>query len=54
MKSTLADKLARADERLLELDALLSQPDAASSMDNYRKLTREYADITPVVMLYRQ
>lgn len=54
MKSSLADKLARADERLMELDALLSQPDATSSMDNYRKLTREYADITPVVMLYRQ
>ena len=54
MKATLADKLARADERLLELDALLSQPDATSSMDAYRKLTREHADITPVVALYRQ
>ncbi len=54
MKATLADKLARADERLLELDALLSQPDATSNMDAYRKLTREHADITPVVMLYRQ
>ncbi|MEQ1592757.1 MAG: peptide chain release factor 1 [Thiobacillaceae bacterium] len=54
MKMSLADKLARADERLLELDALLSQPDATSSMDAYRKLTREHADITPVVMLYRQ
>jgi peptide chain release factor 1 len=54
MKASLADKLARADERLLELDALLSQPDATSSMDAYRKLTREHADITPVVMLYRQ
>jgi len=54
MKTSLADKLARADERLLELDALLSQPDATSSMDSYRKLTREHADITPVVMLYRQ
>lgn len=54
MKATLADKLARADERLAELDALLSQPDATSSMDQYRKLTREHADITPVVMLYRQ
>ena len=54
MKATLADKLARADERLLELDALLSQPEATRSMDAYRKLTREHADITPVVMLYRQ
>ena len=54
MKASLADKLARADERLLELDALLSQPEATASMDAYRKLTREHADITPVVMLYRQ
>ena len=54
MKTSLADKLARADERLLELDALLSQPEATASMDAYRKLTREHADITPVVMLYRQ
>jgi peptide chain release factor 1 len=54
MKASLADKLARADERLTELDALLSQPDATASMDAYRKLTREHADITPVVMLYRR
>ena len=54
MKASLADKLARADERLLELDALLSQPEATGNMDAYRKLTREHADITPVVMLYRQ
>ena len=33
MKATLADKLARADERLEELDALLSQPEIAGDMD---------------------
>ena len=54
MKASLADKLARADERLEELDALLSQPDIAGDMDRYRKLTREHADLTPVVALYRQ
>ena len=54
MKSTLTDKLARADERLEELDALLSQPEIAGDMDRYRKLTREHADLTPVVALYRQ
>ena len=54
MKATLTDKLARADERLEELDALLSQPEIAGDMDNYRKLTREHADLTPVVELYRQ
>ncbi|MDO9635945.1 MAG: peptide chain release factor 1 [Thiobacillus sp.] len=54
MKPSLADKLARADERLEELDALLSQPEIAGNMDRYRKLTREHADLTPVVALYRQ
>ena len=54
MKASLADKLARADERLEELDALLSQPEIAGDMERYRKLTREHADLTPVVMLYRQ
>ena len=54
MKASLADKLARADERLEELDALLSQPEIAGNMDNYRRLTREHADLTPVVALYRQ
>ncbi len=54
MKATLADKLARADERLEELDALLAQPEVASDMDSYRKLTREHAELSPVVSLYRQ
>ena len=54
MKPSLAGKLARADERLEELDALLSQPEIAGDMDRYRKLTREHADLTPVVALYRQ
>jgi peptide chain release factor 1 len=54
MKPSLADKHARADERLEELDALLSQPEIAGDMDRYRKLTREHADLTPVVALYRQ
>ncbi len=54
MKASLTDKLARADERLEELDALLSQPDIAGNMETYRKLTREHADLTPVVALYRQ
>jgi peptide chain release factor 1 len=54
MKASLAEKLVRADERLEELDALLSQPEIAGDMDRYRRLTREHADLTPVVALYRQ
>ncbi len=54
MKASLADKLARADERLVELDALLAQPEIAGDMDSYRKLSRERAGLDPVVALYRQ
>ena len=54
MKASLADKLARANERLEELDALLSQPEIAGDMDTWRKFTRERADLDPVVTLYRQ
>ncbi|WP_324779500.1 peptide chain release factor 1 [Thiobacillus sedimenti] len=54
MKASLAGKLARADERLEELDALLAQPEIAGDMDSYRKLSRERADLDPVVTLYRQ
>ena len=54
MKPSLADKLARADDRLVELDALLAQPEIAGDMDSFRKLSRERAELDPVVTLYRQ
>jgi peptide chain release factor 1 len=54
MKASLVDKLARADERLEELDALLAQPEIAGDMDSFRRLSRERADLDPVVTLYRQ
>ena len=54
MKASLADKLARADERLEELDALLAQPEIAGDMDRFRKLSRERAELDPVVALYRR
>ncbi|HQS98750.1 MAG: peptide chain release factor 1 [Hydrogenophilales bacterium 16-64-46] len=53
MKPSLADKLARADDRLVELDALLAQPEIAGDMDSFRKLSRERAELDPVVALYR-
>ncbi len=42
-------KLATLSERLDELNRLLSSEDATHDMDNYRKLTREHAEITPIV-----
>ncbi|KAB2312583.1 peptide chain release factor 1 [Betaproteobacteria bacterium SCN2] len=53
MKPSLSNKLTQLAERLVELDRLLSQENATSDMEQYRKLTREHAEITPVVELFR-
>ena len=53
MKQRIRDKLENLADRLQELDRLLATSEAAADMDNYRKLTREHAEITPVVGLYR-
>ena len=53
MKSSIAAKLAQLTLRLTELDQLLSAETVTSNLDNYRKLTREHAEISPVVELYQ-
>jgi len=45
-------KLDQLAERLEELNNLLMQEDATSDMDNYRKMTREHAELGPLVVLY--
>ena len=52
MKDSISRKLTSLSERLVELDRLLAEPDVVSNMDSYRKITREHADITPVVGLF--
>ena len=52
MKNSILEKLERLSERLDEIDGLLGGEHAARDMDSYRKLTRERADITPVVELF--
>ena len=47
-------KLDNLAERLVEISQLLMQPDVTSNMDNYRKLNREHAELTPVVELYER
>jgi len=54
MKPSIAAKLAQLSSRLEELNHLLAQEDATADLDNYRKLTREHAEIAPVVDLYQQ
>ncbi|MHB0986381.1 MAG: peptide chain release factor 1 [Sulfuricella sp.] len=52
MKPSIQAKLDRLAERLVELTQLLSSGDATADMENYRRITREHAEITPVVELY--
>jgi peptide chain release factor 1 len=52
MKPSIAAKLAQLSARLEELNGLLSSERVTADLDNYRKLTREHAEIAPVVALY--
>jgi peptide chain release factor 1 len=52
MKSSLAAKLDHLSRRLSEIDKVLSSEAATRDLDQYRKLTREHAEITPVVRLF--
>ena len=45
-------KLATLSERLDELNRLMSSEGVTDNMDNYRKLTQEHAEITPIVEQY--
>ena len=53
MKPSLLAKLAQLDARLTELDHLLAREDAAADMDEFRRLSRERAEVEPVVKRYR-
>src|SRR5262245_8454499 len=53
MKPSIATKLAQLSTRLEELNRLLAQENATADLDVYRKLTREHAEIAPVVELYQ-
>ncbi|MEJ2094171.1 MAG: PCRF domain-containing protein, partial [Gammaproteobacteria bacterium] len=49
MKDSLLKKLESITERLQELDALLADPSIISDQKKFRDLSREYAEIRPVV-----
>ncbi|HLU01231.1 MAG TPA: peptide chain release factor 1 [Advenella sp.] len=53
MKPSMRSRLEQISHRLIEVDALLAEPDTASDMDRFRKLSRERAEIDPVVALFR-
>ena len=53
MKPSIEKKLASLAERLVELDRFLADPNVVNDMDSYRKITREHAELTPVVALFK-
>jgi len=53
MKPSMLAKLNQLTERLEELNALLAQEGVTSDMDQFRKLSREHAELGPLVALYK-
>ncbi|KHL07097.1 UNVERIFIED_CONTAM: peptide chain release factor 1, partial [Mumia flava] len=49
MKPSMLSKLDQLAERIVEINALLAREDATANLDQYRKLTREHAELEPVV-----
>ena len=53
MKPSISARLEQLTLRLDEINALLASQEVTADMENYRRLTREHAEITPVVDLFR-
>ncbi|WP_027469882.1 peptide chain release factor 1 [Deefgea rivuli] len=54
MKPSIQAKLSQLADRLEEVSALLASEEATRDMEQYRKLNREYSEITPVVELWHE
>ncbi len=51
---TMLERLTEFEERYLELERLLSDPDVVSDRDLYTKYAREHSDLGKIVMVYRR
>ncbi|PLC54425.1 peptide chain release factor 1 [Pollutimonas nitritireducens] len=52
MKSSIRNRLEQLARRLVEVDALLAEPEIANDMNRYRKMSRERSDLEPVVAAF--
>lgn len=52
MKISMRSRLEQLSRRLIEIDALLAEPEIASDMDKYRKLTRERSEVEPIAQAF--
>ena len=53
MKASILEKLEKVSERYQELAALLSDVEIINDQDLFRKYSKEYAEIEPVVLTYQ-
>ena len=54
MKDSIRNKLDTLSERLEEIGALLADPDTISDTNRFRELSKEYAQLNPIVASYQQ
>ena len=54
MKSSIRSRLAKICARLEEVNILLSMENATVDMDNFRRLSREHSDLTPLSEAYSE
>lgn len=54
MKPSLIEKLKHIGYRYADISALISDPDVMANQSRYRDLTKEYAQIEPVVKAYQR
>jgi len=54
MKTSIASKLYHKRQRLSDINALLSSENATRDMEQFRKLSREHAELEPVVALFNK
>ena len=53
MLENILNKLSEVSERYKEIEDLLSQPAIIKDQDNFVKISKEYADLSPVVGVYQ-
>ena len=54
MKSSIVEKLERLKERYEEVSALLSEAEIINNQNRFRDLSKEYAELEPVVIAYKK
>lgn len=52
MKNSMRNRLEHLSRRLIEIDAMLAEPEIAGNMDRFRKMSRERAELEPVVEVF--